>query len=117
MTTLPQVLGCQRDGSRVKLDLAVPADLQFFDGHFPQHPILPGVVQVAWAVQYGREHFALPPSCRRMSGIKFQNVIRPLQRLALELDYEAASGELAFRYIAGDAVFSSGRLRFAADGA
>jgi len=46
---------CQRaapDG--LELDLRVPPDLEYFAGHFPGIPILPGVVQIDWSVRLGR---------------------------------------------------------------
>ncbi len=113
MRGLPRVLSEQRQATKLRLELAIPAELECFAGHFPQHPILPGVVQLAWAVHFASERFGCAPAYQQMAGIKFQRVIGPDQHLALELDLDADSKELAFRYTDADGVYSSGRLRLA----
>jgi len=110
---LPRVLSQQRQATKVRLELAVPSELECFTGHFPQHPILPGVVQLAWAVHFASTSFGCAPVYQQMAGIKFQRVIGPDQQLVLELDFDASKDELAFRYFDADGVYSSGRLRAA----
>jgi len=50
MTTEPIVEGSRVDGSSAELDLVVPTDLTYFDGHFVGAPVVAGVVQVKWAI-------------------------------------------------------------------
>lgn len=111
MPGLPRVLSQQRQATKLRLELLVPADLACFSGHFPQHPILPGVVQLAWAVHFAAANFDCAPAYQQMAGIKFQRIIGPGQQLALELDFDEGKGELAFRYLDTEGVYSSGRLR------
>ena len=46
MNGLPSVLRQDRDEERSELEVLVDADNPWFQGHFPQFAILPGVVQI-----------------------------------------------------------------------
>ncbi|GGY53485.1 AMP-binding protein [Pseudoduganella albidiflava] len=111
---LPQVRELARDGDgrRVLLEIVAPANLVYFDGHFTQAPILPGVAQVEWAIRYGREHFSLPPVFRAMHALKFQHVIQPGQPVELELLHDPAKGQLAFAFRSPSGQHASGRILF-----
>ena len=49
---LPTVLE-RVSGPGETFTLAIGADLIAFRGHFPGNPVLPGVVQVDWAIRFG----------------------------------------------------------------
>lgn len=101
-----------RESARAVVSLAIHADLRVFDGHFPGAPVLPGVAQLDWVVQFGREAFPLPPQFLRAEQLKFQQPVLPPAQLQLQLEWNAETGQLAFRYTAQDATCSSGRLVF-----
>jgi len=113
----PPVLGECRQGSQVELELQVPADASLIDGpfsgHFPELPVLPGVIQLHWAVELAHRYLQTRPAFRELIGVKFQKVIHPGQRLNLVLEFDAERGELRFRYHAAGATYSSGKLRLA----
>ncbi|NHZ37067.1 AMP-binding protein [Massilia rubra] len=117
---VPQVRLIERDappdgepnGARVLLELVVPSTLFYFDGHFTQAPVLPGVVQVDWAIRYGREHFAVAPGFRGIHALKFQQVVRPDVPFRLELKYDSASCTLHFRYFSDAGQHAGGRILF-----
>jgi acyl-CoA synthetase (AMP-forming)/AMP-acid ligase II/3-hydroxymyristoyl/3-hydroxydecanoyl-(acyl carrier protein) dehydratase len=96
--------------ARVLLELTVPADLLYFDGHFTVAPVLPGVVQVDWALHYGRIHFGLDGPFGGINALKFQQMIRPQQPVRLELVHDGAKGSLNFRYFSDAGVHASGRI-------
>lgn len=115
---LPQLLHTARDGQRVTLTLRVPGQLAFFPGHFPIHAILPGVVQIDWAIHFGRQHFPLAAPFRKMEALKFQAIIEPEQELTLVLEHKpdpvvAQSGKLLFSFDSNHGRHSSGRIVFA----
>lgn len=94
-----------------QLQLEIPLDLAYFSGHFAQTPVLPGVVQVDWALQLARQLLPeLPPRFVGMEVLKFQQLARPGDRLQLTLRFDAARGKLYFAYRNGDAACSSGRI-------
>ena len=112
---LPEVRAMEGAGSAVTLELFVPADLFYFDGHFDGAPLLPGVVQVDWARHFARLHLALPARFRAMHALKFQQPVLPGSALRLELQYDALKGSLQFRYLSDAGQHASGRLLFHPD--
>ena len=113
LVTQPEVVAAHSLTPATKLlTLRIPSDLCYFEGHFPGHPLLPGVVQVTWAAQFGREYFDLPKQFTRLSLVKFMRVIAPESRVTLTLEYKEARKELAFAYRCGEALCSSGNIGF-----
>lgn len=108
--TAPVVLCAQCDGDECALQLTVPADLDYFPGHFPQAPVLPGAVQVGWALQLAASHLGTPPRCREIEALKFQRVLQPGDAVTLSLRLDRARGKLHFAYREGHITYSSGRL-------
>jgi len=113
---LPHLRELEREAAgqpqRVLLELTAPAKLLYFDGHFTDAPILPGVVQLEWAIHYGRQYFNLPPQFRAVHALKFQQVILPDSPVQLELLHDAQKGNLQFRYVSESGQHASGRVIF-----
>jgi len=95
---------------RALLELIVPADLLYFDGHFHVAPVLPGVVQVDWAIAYGRQYLGLDGAFAGINALKFQQMIRPGHPVRLELLHDAVKGSLNFRYFSDAGAHASGRI-------
>jgi 3-hydroxymyristoyl/3-hydroxydecanoyl-(acyl carrier protein) dehydratase len=98
-----------------KLDLVLPSDLIHFDDHFRKAPVLPGVLQVAWALALAAPRLGTSGHCREMEALKFQRLLRPGDALELDLHYEdepgTTLGKLHFAYRLAGQHCSSGRLR------
>lgn len=109
----PHTTLLERDGARVLLSLTVPASLYYLDGHFPDTPILPGVVQVDWVISQARQYFALGPSFCGINALKFQQVILPDCPVFLELVHDQVKGALQFRYFSDAGPHAGGRILFA----
>lgn len=107
---LPAARLLETEQARVLLELVVPADLLYFDGHFSVAPVLPGVVQVDWAIHYGRERLALAGAFKGINALKFQQMIRPGHPVLLELLHDQAKGSLNFRYFSDAGAHASGRI-------
>ena len=101
----------RRAESAVEFDLFVPASLDFFPDHFPRLGILPGVVQIDWAITLGRANLPLAGAFRGLRALKFVNPILPDTAVTLALA-QPAPGELAFTYRADARAYSSGRVLF-----
>ncbi|QEI07629.1 AMP-binding protein [Pigmentiphaga aceris] len=108
----PIVQHLDRQGDTLHIQLEVPLDLAHFSGHFTQAPVLPGVLQIGWAIELARQHLDFPPCFAGMEVIKFQRLLRPGDTTLLELRFDAARGKLYFSYRADDAPNSSGRVLF-----
>ena len=104
------VVGEQQVAGTWVIDLQVPLDLQHFSGHFPTAPVLPGVVQVAWALALAAPRLRTPSQCHSIEALKFQQFLRPGDRVALTLRSNETNGKLYFSYRRGELSFSSGRL-------
>lgn len=112
MSSQPTVRAVRRSGAQAELDLFIPGALEFFPDHFPRLAILPGVVQIDWAVTLARAHLDVRGVFRGMRNIKFVNPVMPDTALVLALDH-STPGELSFRYRRAERMFSSGRVLFA----
>ncbi|WP_233841451.1 acyl-CoA synthetase [Dyella sp. 2HG41-7] len=96
------------------LGLRVPKDLVYFGGHFPKAPVLPGVVQIAWALAFASQRFGTPLRCTSMEALKFQRLLRPDDRVDLTLRHDVDRHKVHFAYRYGDIAYSSGRLAWSA---
>lgn len=103
----------QQDGIWT-LALQVPIDLVYFPGHFPQAPVLPGAVQIAWALAFATARLGTPVRCHEMEALKFQQLLRPGDRADLTLRHDKTRHKLHFTYRHGDKAYSSGRLAWKA---
>ena len=103
------------DGGARELALRLPLDLACFADHFPALPVLPGVLQLQWALAFGAERFGTPRACRRMEMLKFQRLLRPGDRPVLRLRHDDTSRRLHFAYLLDGAEASSGRFAWERD--
>ena len=90
----------------------IPTELIYFDGHFDQSPILPGIVQVHWAEAFGRHYFPISGKFTQLEQVKFQQVIKPETEITLQLNYETGKNKLSFSYSSHQGGHSSGRICF-----
>ena len=63
----------------------VPTDHPFFEGHFPGHPILPGVVALGWMIAATERFLGRNLLGIEVLNVKFQVVILPGTQLELLL--------------------------------
>jgi acyl-coenzyme A synthetase/AMP-(fatty) acid ligase/3-hydroxymyristoyl/3-hydroxydecanoyl-(acyl carrier protein) dehydratase len=110
----PELINLQQTDEGLQLELIVPLDLAHFTGHFPGTPILPGVVQIDWAINLGQRLMTLPPRFAGMEVLKFQQLVRPGDHLSLTLRFDQVRGKLHFAYRNGEAACSSGRILWVA---
>ena len=110
MTTEPIVAGSRVDGPSAELTLVVPRELEYFEGHFAGTPIVAGVVQVKWAIDFASRYLGVTGPFAGFEALKFQQVMQPKQTVLLTLRWAAADGKLHFAYTSGDLRFGSGRI-------
>nr|WP_286597044.1 acyl-CoA synthetase family protein [Thiopseudomonas alkaliphila] len=107
---LPEMIEITTDGDQAQLQLIIPPDLVYFSGHFPKAPVVPGVVQIDWAQQLAAMHLGLRGVFQGMEVIKFQQLLRPGDRVCLDLRFDQAKRKLYFRFFAETSVYASGRI-------
>ena len=110
----PQLLETQhsQEGETVELSFFVPKDLDYFNGHFPNAPILAGVVQLHWAVEYAKEQFSFDhKNVQNLEVLKFKAVIVPGQNLQLTLT-KKSNEKIIFSYASDKGLHASGRIVF-----
>lgn len=98
--------------TRAMIEITPSPDLIYFDGHFPGSPILPGVVQVDWVMQWARRSFALPPKFKGLQALKFQRVITPNMMFVLDLEHDPSTATVTFKARSAAGQHASGRILF-----
>lgn len=106
----PTILAVRQSDSRAEIDIVIPPDLRWFDGHFPDAPVLPGVVQLDWALAEGRRRFGLTQPAAREFQVKFKTVIGAGDRLTLRLTLDIVARRLKFAYERNGAACSTGSI-------
>jgi acyl-coenzyme A synthetase/AMP-(fatty) acid ligase/3-hydroxymyristoyl/3-hydroxydecanoyl-(acyl carrier protein) dehydratase len=93
-----EVLAEARSADTLHYELRVPPTLVHFAGHFPGLPILPGVVQVHWAMHLAAEHVPAVHALASIDRLKFMAPVSPGAVLNLTLAHDAARGRVQFTY-------------------
>ncbi len=110
----PEFIDGELSEAKATLNFVMSPELDYFRGHFPEQPVLPGVVQVHWAGELARRLFACE-GFSSLSKVKFSGVISPETSLNLCLDYRAELGRVDFCYQDAQQKYSSGSLSFQGD--
>jgi len=96
--------------SGVKLTFKVQASLDYFRGHFPDTPILAGVVQLDWAVNFAYEHLNLSSTTvSQVEVLKLKEMIHSDQIINLSL-LRKSDHKFLFEYQSEKGVHASGRI-------
>ncbi|RDJ25219.1 acyl-CoA synthetase [Bosea caraganae] len=93
----------------VQIDLSAPPDLAYLAGHFPEAPIVPGVVQINWAIELAARHLQLVLEAGTQFQVKYRRVFLPGRPVTLTLTNK--NGALRFDYADQGDVLSSGSIR------
>lgn len=109
---LPDMHCLAQTADHAEFTLAVSPTLAAFNGHFPDVPILPGVVQVDWAMHYAQACFALPGTFMRIEALKFHHAVHPDDILHLALDRVSGKSAVNFAFSRNAQTIASGRLIF-----
>lgn len=106
----PQIDLIENHEDTVVLSLTIPANLYYFEGHFPDAPILAGVIQVHWAMEYIQEHFNLKiEDHKSVDALKFQVIIAPEYQVKLTLK-KMSDTKVSFNYSSEHGAHTSGRV-------
>ena len=92
------------------VSLSVPRQLTWFDGHFPDQPVLPGIVHVHWAHSIASSVFQTVLDPHRLSRLKFKTPILPDAALKLHLNINKQKRLVKFSFRDETTEYSSGTL-------
>ncbi len=109
----PIILYSQRTENGYITHCRVPENLAYFDGHFPMHPIVPGVVQLDWVMTVARDVWGNASAPLRVEALKFKKFLLPRQEFVLSL--KRSKDKLSFELHdpkETNEIFSSGRFVF-----
>ncbi|MGF1724295.1 3-hydroxyacyl-ACP dehydratase [Photobacterium nomapromontoriensis] len=98
----PVPLSLMGQGAERQLQLHIDPELSDFQGHFADHPVLPGVTHIDWAVKYACDVFGLVAAFGGMEVIKFQEPILPGMEVQLSLIWHEDKAKLQFSYTSLD---------------
>ena len=108
----PRILSIERTAEdAVNAVLWVSYDLRVFDGHFATVPLLPGVLQLAWATELARANLGRVGRYCGVTAAKFRRLVRPGMELRLEASWSNVKREVSFEYLYAGSIVSGGRLR------
>jgi 3-hydroxymyristoyl/3-hydroxydecanoyl-(acyl carrier protein) dehydratase len=112
----PRLLSSEAAGpDQRRLELEVSADTPWVEGHFPDRAVLPGVVELRWAIEAARSCWPELETVRSISNLKFQHPVLPPAQLTLTLELRRgeAGHRLNFRYDRDDQACAQGGVQFA----
>ena len=90
-------------------DAVAPCGSPWFDGHFPDQPILPGIALIAMAFDAAQEKEAREGHCIRLQAVKrvrFKKPVRPDEPFTVALKCEQKESGLSYTFtilLAGEA--------------
>lgn len=99
------------DTAQCYAEVDVPADSDWFDGHFPGNPVLPGIAQLGMVFELIASTCAGSLRVREVSRVRFKQIIVPGDRLIVTAAPKAAKeGVYTFRITKNDDLVCSGNM-------
>lgn len=106
----PEMLGETRSEGVIERTALVPWNLSCFPGHFPDRYVVPGVLQLDWALGLAEVLLGRIPVLQEIENMKMLMPIDPGERIRIRVESRAPN-RLEFELWFEDRVFSKGRLR------
>ena len=110
-TALQAVRIAQTD-TRAAYSVFVPGNSPFFEGHFPDFHLLPGLTQVQWTIELARESFPLPPVFCGINNLKLTKPVLPGANVLVELQKGTQEGAVKFVWSVNGTPCAKGTLLF-----
>ncbi|MFA6857399.1 MAG: hydroxymyristoyl-ACP dehydratase [Treponema sp.] len=80
----------------VELRFCIPAESDFFDGHFPEFKLLPAVAQFECVTRFAKKYLGTQRYVPRIHRIKFSAPIRPDTVVQLRLELNRAKSAVSY---------------------
>ncbi len=85
---------------------------RWFSGHFPNNPILPGIAQLKMVVDLISNSGTGKVCLSGLSRVKFRKIVRPGEKLDIQVIPGTADNHYMFRITSGDEEVCSGKMHF-----
>ncbi len=92
-------------------EFVLPPDHPILPGHFPSHPVVPGVILLSWVELMAAELASAPVTACAWLNVKFVQPLSPAQTCRITLT-SATSGSAAFRIERDGQLIASGLLKW-----
>ena len=109
----PEILNTARGNDFIQWSCVVPPDLSCLPGHFFDFPVVPGVLQLDWAMEMAARILEEPFRVEEVESIKLIAPLRPGDRFEMTVRIASAT-KLVIQIFSGDTVYMKGRVRVAA---
>ena len=106
--SLPLVLSRKIDANCSEFRLFFYQNCNFFKGHFPKNPIVPGVVQLYYANYFTKVAYNKDCHIGQIRKIKFTNIIHANDIVDLRIEKQTKG--MAYEYVNGEINYASGLL-------
>ena len=110
----PIVENLKYDENTLSADFTFLKDSLYFQGHFPNHPILPGVIQLHFVFYFLKRYFNEIADKYAIHKLKFTNLILPNKSVHFQIT-KTAKNEYDFSYTAEGKNYSGGKIKFGED--
>lgn len=111
-TDIYDLLDLSVNDTDLSATLSIPENLVYFDGHFDELAVLPGVVQVHWAIEMARKYLPVTGDFTSIDVLKFMRVIRPEDIVTLNITNHPQKNTIDFSYSTGETIHSKGKVGF-----
>ena len=111
---LPTLKDTKISDSELSMRIFIPKDIEYFEGHFEGFHLLPGVVQIAWVVEFAKSYLKLDGRLKfkGLENVKFVRPIFPETEVELNIKFESVKKVLSFEYKNSETRLSLGKLKF-----
>jgi len=105
----------EKNENSVSLIFTVPKTSLYFDGHFPDHPILPAVAQIDIVINFSSIYLGTGIAISHIKRTKFTKIITPSLPLMLKIEKKDAALNFKITSPNSNEIFSSGAIITASD--
>lgn len=104
--SLPIILNRVEKENTITYQLFFYKNCNFFNGHFTDFKLVPGVVQMFWAKEFANYHYNLRLGQGQWKKIKFSNIIQPDSIINLKL--EKTNTQVNYEFYSENMKYASG---------
>ena len=104
--SLPVILDRELGENSITYKIFFYNQCNFFNGHFPEFKLVPGVLQLYLAKEFANIHFNLSLGQGQWKRIKFSNIIEPDSIVNLRLEY--SKKQVLYEFYSDSKKYSSG---------